>query len=234
MKQIFTILAVMLAASVILTSCQPSIVGNDVESIGESPNYYDFSQIFETFWRGMDRNYPYWSEEPTELWDPLLNNLSPEEKAYILRYPESFWDRIYDYFKPRFEALGVFPVIAPDNAKFVEASIEAWTMFSQMVSGIRDGHFNVLFNQNLYISNPDPATAGEWPYINLPFIYNHLGRIWGHFEAQNPPNAGRVFMESNLTQSGTGFNPETTPFTYDFVTNILESNYLTASSVKRF
>jgi len=47
---------------IVFSGCRP-VLNPDDDFFITSPGY-DFSKIFETFWRGMDRNYLFWSEEP--------------------------------------------------------------------------------------------------------------------------------------------------------------------------
>ena len=141
------------------------------------PDNFNFSEIFEAFWRGMDRNYMYWSEEPSPHWGPVLDSLDSDMRNYILKYPESFWDIIYDYYKPQFDELGVFSVSATGDQSpdFVAAAIKAYEYFAGMTLGLRDGHFNIEFNSDLRFYMPG-IVPGE-NYLSLPQIFPHMARL---------------------------------------------------------
>jgi hypothetical protein len=126
----------------------------------------------------MNRNYVYWDKEPGPGWEPVLNELPKETRDFILKYPASFWDRIYDYYKPKFDELGAFAdASSPDWAR-----TKAKQYFMEMTTGLLDGHFRVYFSD------------GElfFPGQNR-FIIRTL--------TNDPPGANAVFGQSGLTDN---------------------------------
>jgi hypothetical protein len=170
-----------LAALLVLFSCRPP-VGGDSEFPSSG---YDFPRIFEDFWNGMSRNYVYWDREPTSLWDPVLSDLPPETRAFILDHPASFWDLMYDYYKPKFDELGVFAdTFSPG---FAEAARQAQTNFALMTSGLVDGHFRV------YFESFDDSPGGLY--------FPAQDRYFSNTMANNPVGANAVFSQSDLSVS---------------------------------
>ena len=96
MKKIICVITLIIT----LIACRPGL-DPEMDIKASSPGY-NFSEIFESFWLGMDRNYVYWSEEPSSLWAPLLDQLPKKDRDLILKHPESFWDEAYKSYKPRF------------------------------------------------------------------------------------------------------------------------------------
>jgi hypothetical protein len=172
MKRIFGFLAVLF----FLSSCRPYVEENTGPSSPSSG--YDFSRIFEDFWNGMNRNYVYWDHEPTSLWDPVLSQLPAETRDFILAHPASFWDLMYDYYKPKFDELGVFAdTFSPG---YTEAAGKAKGYFQEMTYGLVDGHFRVYFD------------SGELFFPGQTrFLINTL--------ANDPVGANAVFASSDLT-----------------------------------
>ncbi|MDR3122180.1 MAG: hypothetical protein LBU16_00160 [Treponema sp.] len=169
-----------LAALLILSSCRPSVGGVSSPSSG-----YDFSRTFEDFWNGMNRNYVYWDREPTSLWDTVLAALPAETREFILAHPASFWDLMYDYYKPKFDELGVFAdTFSPG---YSDAAQKAEEYFRGITSGLVDGHFRVYF------------ASGElfFPGQNR-FLYNTL--------ANDPAWANAVFASSDLSGTSVDFS----------------------------
>jgi hypothetical protein len=218
-KRIFGFFAVLF----VIASCRPYAGGNFEPSTPSSG--YDFSRIFDDFWNGMNRNYVYWDLEPTSLWDETLAGLPAETRAFILDHPASFWDMMYDYYKPKFDELGVF---AADYAPgFAEAVQQALKNFALMTNGLVDGHFRV------YFKSVDPTSPGE--ILHFPAQTRYLINTLNN----NPAGANAVFSQSNLSDVTTvdssqlDISPEnlqndlknTYLAKYDFVTNILVDKY---------
>jgi hypothetical protein len=172
-----------LAALLILSSCRP-YAGGDTETSSPSSGY-DFPRIFEDFWNGMNRNYVYWDREPTSLWDDMLATLPVETREFILAHPASFWDMMYDYYKPKFDELGVFAdTFSPG---FTEAAQQAQTNFALMTSGLVDGHFRVYFES--FDNSPDGL------------YFPAQDRYFSNTLANDPVGANAVFSQSDLTES---------------------------------
>ena len=195
---------------IVFSGCRPALNPDD-DFLVTSPGY-DFSRIFETFWRGMDRNYLFWSEEPSSLWDPVLTQLPAETQDYIKKYPEAFWDMIYDLYKPRFDALGV---LLPDgqhmgNPKYEEAVNKAVSYFWEMTFGLRDGHFKVNLDLNalppsVQMSAPAPWA---WPFGSGVVFPGQLRLLQGYM-GDEVPFAKAVFFMSNFTETDAKQNGST-------------------------
>ena len=249
MKRFFYILVTCVIVSLfVFSSCRPALEpDDDFTLISRS---YDFSKIFETFWRGMDRNYVFWSEEPSSLWfegmpgELIFGALPAETRAYIKKYPEAFWDIIYDEYKPKFDELGVFLAngMHLSNPRYIHAANKALDYFYEMTYGLADGHFAFRFNMDA-LASFDPGLILYNPN------YNPLVRIWPqgpgnifpgqvrlflHYSADDPPWAKSAFFISDLsepvaTQSGAAitdfpanvnpaiFHPDNYFFTYNYV-----------------
>lgn len=174
MKRILVFLAVLF----VLSSCRPYIEG-DSEAASPSSGY-DFPRIFEDFWNGMNRNYVYWDREPTSLWDPVLSQLPAETRDFILAHPASFWDLMYDYYKPKFDELGVFAdTFSPG---YPAAAVKAKGYFQEMTYGLVDGHFRISF---------DPEGS----------FFPAQNRFLGNTLTNDPVGANAVFSSSDLTEN---------------------------------
>jgi hypothetical protein len=141
MRRIFFFFPVCL----MLASCQPALSPDDGLALAPPADDYNFSQIFEDFWRGMNRNYVFWSEEPGPNWDLILNELPAADRSYIMSHREILWDKVYDVYKPKFEALGVFPRSSYNTDAFIKAADTAKEYFYAIIWGLRDGHYTVMF-----------------------------------------------------------------------------------------
>ncbi|MDR0708736.1 MAG: hypothetical protein LBF77_01555 [Spirochaetaceae bacterium] len=205
MKRILKFIVVLF----VLSSCRP-YVGEDSESSNPSSGY-DFSRIFDDFWNGMNRNYVYWDREPGPNWEPVLAQLPAETHKFILAHPASFWDRIYDYYKPKFNELGAFAdTFSPG---YPDAAVKAKGYFQEMTLGLVDGHFRVYFDD------------GElfFPAQNK-FLFKTL--------TNDPPGANAVFSLSVLTapdvditkvNTDDPYDPANYFITYDFVDQVLDT-----------
>ncbi|MDR2758109.1 MAG: hypothetical protein LBB78_01875 [Spirochaetaceae bacterium] len=211
MKHIFSFFVV----AFILFSCRPP-VGGDLESTSPSSGY-DFPRIFDDFWNGMNRNYVYWDREPGPGWEPVLAQLPTETRDFILAHPASFWDRIYDYYKPQFDKLGTFAdTFSPG---YSDARDKAIGYFQEMTLGMLDGHFRVYFE-----GIPGPF----FPAQNR-FLLKTLNN--------DPPGANAVFSQSDLSQTNVTIQRDPTKIDltnlsnnyfgkYDFVNQVLKK-YMT-------
>jgi hypothetical protein len=218
-----------------LVTCRPDI-GLDSDDLAPASGY-DFSKIFETFWRGMDRNYLFWSEEPSSLWDPVFQEalsagaFTQDDLDIILKYPESFWSQIYNVYKPQFEALGVFASVYEPG--YLEAATAAYGLFFEMIHPLRDGHLQMSFNPEampLWDPTKDPSTIDPSTMDPLPPmspISPVQTRVMGHYSNNDPLGAEAVFSQSNLTENTPisdldaevlklfVYNPETEEFELD-------------------
>jgi hypothetical protein len=69
----------------------------------------------------MNRNYLFWDVDPTD------------------------WDAVYDEYKPKFDALGVFPPTRVGTPEFQDATGTAYGYFTEMTKNLVDGHFSLAF-----------------------------------------------------------------------------------------
>jgi hypothetical protein len=156
----------------------------------------------------MNRNYVYWDLEPTSRWDPVLSALPTESREFILDHPASFWDQIYNYYKPQFDALGVFAGVYSPG--FAAAAAKAKGYFEAMTFGLADGHFRIYFYDGAMLF---PGQTR--------FLMNSL--------ANDPIAANAVFGTSNLSQTAGGIDEASIDLatlsgyfsTYDFVDAVI-------------
>jgi len=263
MKRFFCALVVcVILLPVVFTGCRHPLEPDGdllVTSYG-----YDFPKIFETFWRGMDRNYAFWSEEPSSLWFEgvpgqfIFGALPAQTRAHINKYPESFWDMIYDEYKPKFDELGVFLINGEHfkDPRYIHAANKALDYFFEMTYGLVDGHFAVQFNM-------DALAAFDPGLILYNPNYNPLARLWPqgpgnlfpgqirlslHYSADDPPWAKSAFFLSGLSepvakQGGTPItdfpvdlhpailHPDNYFFTYNYVENTIAKYFSTPVNV---
>jgi len=203
---------------IVLSGCRPALEP-DGDLLVTSNFSYDFPKIFETFWRGMDRNYLFWSEEPSPLWfegvpgQYIFGMLPAEARARINKYPEAFWDMIYDEYKPKFDELGVFLVNGEHfkDPRYIHAANKALDYFYEMTYGLVDGHFSIMFSMDALAASVDPGLI----LYNPDPKYNSLARLWPqgpgnlfhgqirlslHYSTDDPPWAKSTFFLSNLSE----------------------------------
>lgn len=91
---------------------------------------YNWDQLFESYWNGMNYNYVFWDIDPTD------------------------WDKMYEVYKPKFEG------IAKEGFDNKEVNDKAFEWLKEMSSTLIDNHFNLTAtipcdNANcLYTYNP--------------------------------------------------------------------------------
>lgn len=76
---------------------------------------YNWDQLFESYWNGMNYNYVFWDIDTTD------------------------WDKMYEVYKPKFEG------IAKAGFKNEEVNKEAFEWLKEMSSTLIDYHFNLTF-----------------------------------------------------------------------------------------
>ena len=198
-KSFFVILSVL-----ILFACRPEIE----DSYPELDVFiYDFPQIFEVFWHGMNRNYLYWDIEPTSpYWDSTLGKLTSGERSSISSDPMVFWDIIHDHYKLKFEALGVFN--NKDSLGYTDAANTAHEYFKDMTSGLRDGNFRIVFE------NKEDIIPG-------------LKRRLENLNSESPYRASGVFSCSDLSKeiANLGDNDAVYYKTYNYVDEVISKNF---------
>ena len=136
MKKIFTIhysLFTILCA-LALTSCRPT--SEELLSYGHNDQQafmaagVSFAEEFKTFWYAMNENYGIWDYEAQCGVD---------------------WDAVYDTYLPQFEAL--------DDRQEPVTDDELWTLYSQFVDSLHDGHMAIVI-KNLHTNKYITLTPG--------------------------------------------------------------------------
>jgi hypothetical protein len=114
----------------LISSCRPTV---DLLKTNEKGTYQtdtSYSAIFKALWQGIDRNYVYWDVE---------------DKVYG---QGSYWDNVWNTYKPKFAALGHYP----DNWT------KAQSYFDEIFTPLHDSHFVLsAYNEagdNLYYISP--------------------------------------------------------------------------------
>ena len=191
---------------ILLPSCRPETD----DSYPEIDIYvYNFSQIFESFWHGMNRNYLYWDSEPvSSLWLPVFVDLPSGLRSNINNDPMAFWDIMYDHYKPKFDALGEIPLA---NLPSSPAAQTAYDLFAEMTSGLCDGNFKIVMEDGRII----------WPANN---------RREAGYNAEPFPWASGVFFYSDLTDINADLSVDYTDQsayfrTYNFVDNVIKNYF---------
>ena len=85
----------------------------DMQDPRANTDIYNWSQLFDCYWTGMNYNYVFWDIDPTD------------------------WDAVYDEYKPRFDAL------ADKGFGDKAVNNEAFGLLEELSSGLIDGHFSV-------------------------------------------------------------------------------------------
>jgi hypothetical protein len=75
-----------------------------------------YADIFKAFWQGMNTNYAFWDVEPT-----------------------SYWDEVWNTYKPKFDALGTYSDLDTAQVDIAKDYLKA------MVKPLKDGHFTLKF-----------------------------------------------------------------------------------------
>ena len=109
MKARIRLMAGVLMAVCVLAACRDEMP--DMQNPRTDINIYNWSQLFESYWSGMNYNYVFWDIDPTD------------------------WDAVYDEYKPKFDAL------ADKGFSDKETNDEAFGMLEELSSGLIDGHF---------------------------------------------------------------------------------------------
>ena len=109
MKARIRLMAGVLMAVCVLAACRDEMP--DMQNPRTDINIYNWSQLFDSYWSGMNYNYVFWDIDPTD------------------------WDAVYDEYKPKFDAL------ADKGFSDKETNDEAFGMLEELSSGLIDGHF---------------------------------------------------------------------------------------------
>lgn len=111
MKARIRLMAGVLMAVCVLAACRDEMP--DMQNPRTDANIYNWSQLFESYWSGMNYNYVFWDIDPTD------------------------WDAVYDEYKPKFDAL------ADKGFSDKATNDEAFGMLKELSSGLIDGHFGL-------------------------------------------------------------------------------------------
>jgi hypothetical protein len=128
MKRFLSCLS-LLICFVVFDSCRPVVSISRPEDYSFFPldsnlGVYDFPAIFQSFWLGMNRNYMFWDQDPTD------------------------WDAVYDTYKPQFDVLGKFTATTEypnvwSNPDFQKSMEQATRWFREMTKDMVDGHLQL-------------------------------------------------------------------------------------------
>jgi hypothetical protein len=144
MKRFLQFFSMMTMMFLFTLSCRPVFSEYRPEdySFSPNPNEYNFPAIFKSYWTGMNRNYLFWETDPTD------------------------WDAVYDEYKPKFDALGIFPSVdlIPPSPEFSVACIQAFSYFKEMSKNLLDGHFRIDFDPLVNGILSGAKEAGLLPY----------------------------------------------------------------------
>lgn len=122
---------------------------------------YNWSQLFDCYWTGMNYNYVFWDIDPTD------------------------WDAVYDEYKPRFDAL------ADKGFSDKAVNDEAFGLLEELSSELIDGHFglSVACLDTTYSFSPSNARKQQRPnyhpydwqtlvdYANMLMALGEAGRL---------------------------------------------------------
>ena len=111
MKARIRLMAGVLMAVCVLAACRDEMP--DMQNPRTDINIYNWSQLFDAYWSGMNYNYVFWDIDPTD------------------------WDAVYDEYKPQFDAL------ADKGFSDKATNEEAFGMLEELSSGLIDGHFGL-------------------------------------------------------------------------------------------
>lgn len=153
MKRIY-LLALLLSLAATLPSCRkeaPELMNPNDAQLMEYP-----SQMFTTFWHGMNYSYGFWDLDPTD------------------------WDRVYDEYLPRFEEMDeVFEGISDnfdsdEGAEFFAAMKE---LFTEVCGNLIDHHLRITFykgTEHAFSISPGDIDAGSRDYTHGRMVGEYL------------------------------------------------------------
>ena len=116
MKRIY-IFALLLFLAAALPSCRkdaPELMNPGETELSQTP-----SQVFKTFWHGMNNSYGFWDIDPTD------------------------WDRVYDEYLPLFEALDGADPETEEEAAELFGTMQ--TLYTQICGKLIDHHLSITF-----------------------------------------------------------------------------------------
>lgn len=130
-------------------------------------NIYDWSQLFESFWNGMNYNYVFWDIDPTD------------------------WDAVYDEYQPKFEELGKFGFMDE------EVNNTAADMFYELTKDLVDGHLSITIKipetDTSYMYSPNEERVSVRPgYTDRSLMINSVIIMLNRLS-----NAGRFDVKDN-------------------------------------
>jgi hypothetical protein len=201
MKHFLRIGTAVMAGVLLVISCRPVISEYRPEDYSLSPNSseYNFTAIFEGFWSGINRNYVFWEVDSTD------------------------WDAVYDEYKPKFDALGVFPAAKMDDPSFPVACNAAYSYFKEMTKDISDGHFRIDFEPSL---TQILSQADKYSLTNAPMVRHTLDRME---ERPGFVELDGLFINNNWTSDNSTKPTESKDaehrYSFDYFNNIIAVKY---------
>lgn len=112
-------------AALLLAGCREEMP--DMQNPRTNISINNWSQLFESYWTGMNYNYVFWDIDPTD------------------------WDEVHKEYKPKFDAL------ADKGFDNTEVNNEAFGMIRKFSSTLIDGHFTVALTMKDTTYKFEPA-----------------------------------------------------------------------------
>lgn len=170
--------------AVFLSSCRPVIHldrPGDYDMAMGMFGKVNFFLEFKSFWSGMNHNYLYWDIDSTD------------------------WDRVYDTYWPKFEALGVMDTNDPGSAK---AMGEAKGYIKEMTRNLSDGHLAITFWDGDTIQPGDERVKLRPDYNEHDLVFfNYLWSIPGEVSGKKYKNWFEDVIKPRLDPSSAEYFP---------------------------
>lgn len=124
MKKLIRRIVLSVAVMLSLAGCRDDMP--EMHNPMTNVNIYNWSQLFDAYWSGMNYNYTFWDIDSTD------------------------WDAVYAEYKPKFDA------IADKGFNDKSTNDSAFNMIKRMSANLIDGHFYVMipFSDTTYIFQP--------------------------------------------------------------------------------
>lgn len=179
MRRIY-LLALLLSLAAALPSCRkeaPELMNPNDAQLMEYP-----SQMFTTFWHGMNYSYGFWDLDPTD------------------------WDRVYDEYLPRFEEMDkVFDALENNQEEEEEEEFFAAMkeLFTEVCGNLIDHHLGITFykgTKHAFSIYPGDIDAKSRDYTHNRMIGEYIaGPINANLEAGRieDPKSGVYYVEGD-------------------------------------
>lgn len=156
----------------------------DMQNPRTDADIYNWSQLFDCYWTGMNYNYVFWDIDPTD------------------------WDAVYDEYKPRFDAL------ADKGFSDKAVNDEAFGLLKELSSGLIDGHFalSVTCPDSTYEYRPSEDRKRQRPhyhpfdgqtlvdYANMLMVLGKAGRLSNGSMALDEGTGNELFASCILDE----------------------------------